>query len=90
MATRRIIRSEEFVEASRGLACAETERMVEQLAELLAARPHWAPAIAGSTLRILHTGPYGKFPALRLCYRFDEETLHLLLVEVYDPLRPER
>ena len=90
MATiRRVVPSEEFVGALRALACPNTERMVARLAELLAARPHWAPAVAGSTLRLIHTGPYGEFPALRLYYRFDEGALYLVHVEVYDPLRPE-
>jgi hypothetical protein len=58
--------------------------MVKQLAELLAARPHWAPPqLAGSEVRLIHTGPYGEFPALRLYYRFDREALYLLHVEVY-------
>ena len=89
-AARHIVRDEKFVAALRALACPSTERMVEQLAKLLAARPHWAPPIDGSEMRMLHTGAYGEFPALRLYYRFDREALYLLHVEVYDPLRPER
>ena len=89
-ATRRIVPEQKFVEALRALACPDTERMVKHLAELLAARPHWVPPLAGSALRIIHTGPYGEFPALRLVYRFDKDVLYLVHVEVYDPLVPNR
>jgi hypothetical protein len=87
--TRRIVREPDFVKALRALECASTELMVGRLAELLASRPHWAPAIADSPLRMLHTGPYAEFPALRIYYRFDEYTLYLEHIEVYDPLGPQ-
>ena len=90
-ARRRIVAKDGFVEALQALACPDTERMLEQLAELLAARPHWAPPqLADSEVRLIHTGPYGEFPALRLYYEFDQDALYLLNVEVYDPLLPDR
>lgn len=89
MATRRVVPVAEFLAALGALECPGAERMVEGLAELLARRPHWAPALAGSQFRVLHIGAYGELPALRLYYRFDERELVLLDIERYDPLLPE-
>jgi hypothetical protein len=90
MAARRIVSSADFPATLRALGCLEAERMVAQLAEILAVRPHAAPSLGGSVFRVLHIGAYEELPALRLYYRFDDEALYLLDVELYDPLEPER
>lgn len=89
MAARRVVPVAEFLAALGALECPSAEWMVERLAELLASRPHWAPALDGSQFRVLHIGAYEELPALRLYYQFDDRELVLLHIEVYDPLQPD-
>lgn len=86
---RRIIQAPTFSSAFRALECPNARWLVQELAGLLLEHPHCAPALDGSAYRVLHTNAYEKFPALRLFYRFDDEAVYLLDVEVYDPLAPD-
>jgi hypothetical protein len=83
---RRIVQAAAFPSSFRALECPNARWMVQELVGLLAAHPQCAPALDGSAYRVLHTNEYGAFPALRLFYRFDDEAVYLLDVEVYDPL----
>jgi len=42
--------------------------------------------LPGSRIRALRSHSYGRYPALRLFYSFDEEAVYLLYVEPYDEL----
>ncbi len=61
----------------------ETMQAVKALLLRVANHPEHGPALPGMEIRILKTGAYAGFAALRLFYWIDDENVHLLQIEPY-------
>lgn len=83
---RRIIKTDEFERGVATLGSPAAQALAHALAERIAVKPELAPQVAGLPMRALRSRGYGEYPALRLFYTFDEQTLYLLTVERYDEL----
>jgi hypothetical protein len=85
---RRIVTVDAFHRSVAALGDApEVASVVKELVLRAMNRPEDGSIVpARPSLRTLASRSYARLPALRLFYRFDDETLHLLLVEPYDEL----
>lgn len=87
---RRIVRTESFEQSVAALNDFAESRLVLDMLIMRAMKwPHTGEQLAGTSAWILHSQPYGNFPALRLVYRVDGDVLYLYRADHYDLLQAE-
>lgn len=88
---RRIERSDAFYDSLVFLDDSpETVKVVEALVHRATSQPENAPELPGYSLRAIRSRSWGRYPALRLIYSFDDWAVHLRYVERWDELSEER
>jgi hypothetical protein len=85
--SRRIVTVPGFDLSVAGLGgSAEVREVVKALIARAERYPENAPRLPGLEARVVKSRSYGDYPALRLLYRVDEETIYLYEVASYDEL----
>jgi hypothetical protein len=84
---RRIVRTALFEDCLSTLEDSpETRAVVQRLIERARTWPEGAPEIADIGARVLRSRPWGRYPAIRLLYGFEDGIIFLYHIENYDPL----